>query len=98
MGVALKHHYQANSHHPEYYEAGVAGMTLLDLLEMLVDWKAATLRHTNGDLRRSLNINTERFHIDSQLKAILENTAMALGLLQDKASIPADSRVREERQ
>ena len=81
MGVALKHHYENNTHHPEHYEDGIAGMTLLDLLEMLIDWKAATLRHTNGNLKKSMEISVERFRIDSQLKAVLENTAMSLGCL-----------------
>jgi hypothetical protein len=44
MGSALEHHYAHNSHHPEHYEDGVRGMTLLDLLEMLCDWKAASER------------------------------------------------------
>jgi len=44
MGEALEHHYAHNSHHPEGHEAGIAGMSLLDLLEMLCDWKAASER------------------------------------------------------
>lgn len=47
MGAALEHHYQANSHHPEHFENGIAGMSLLDLIEMLCDWKAASERHSN---------------------------------------------------
>lgn len=45
MGSALEHHYEHNSHHPEHYENGIAGMSLLDLIEMLCDWKAASERH-----------------------------------------------------
>jgi len=45
MGTALEHHYENNSHHPEHYETGISGMSLLDLLEMIVDWKAASERH-----------------------------------------------------
>src|SRR3990172_12749776 len=41
MGGALKHHYENNSHHPEHFPNGINGMTLLDLIEMLADWKAA---------------------------------------------------------
>jgi len=44
MGEALEHHYAANSHHPEHYPNGIAGMSLIDLLEMLCDWKAASER------------------------------------------------------
>lgn len=46
MGVALEHHYRENSHHPEHYERGITGMSLLDLIEMLVDWQAASERHS----------------------------------------------------
>lgn len=46
MGEALEHHYAANSHHPEHFESGIRGMSLLDLIEMLCDWKAASERHT----------------------------------------------------
>ena len=61
MGVALKHHYENNTHHPEHFESGVNGMTLLDVLEMLADWKAATMRHADGDIQESLRINKDRF-------------------------------------
>ena len=81
LGKALEHHYAHNSHHPEKHAHGIAGMTLLDLAEMLVDWKAATERHADGDLKKSLEINKERFGIDSQLSAILHNTARDLGFI-----------------
>src|SRR5690554_941138 len=45
---SLDAHYAANSHHPEHFGAGINGMTLLDLIEMLCDWKAATERHADG--------------------------------------------------
>src|SRR3970040_1780650 len=54
MKPALDHHYQANKHHPEFYKDGIAGMSLLDLVEMLLDWKAATLRHADGDIKKSI--------------------------------------------
>lgn len=81
MKVALDHHYAANSHHPEHYENGVNGMSLLDVLEMLADWKAATERHTDGNLSKSMDINKERFDISDQLYEILLNTAKELGWL-----------------
>lgn len=78
MGPALQHHYEHNSHHPEHFANGINGMSLLDLLEMLADWKAATLRHDDGDLIKSLEINRERFQISDQLYEILENTIIEL--------------------
>lgn len=59
-------------------DSGVAGMSLLDLIEMLCDWKAATERHNDGSIARSLKINRERFNISDQLQSILENTAREL--------------------
>jgi hypothetical protein len=84
MGEALKHHYAHNSHHPEHYELGVRGMDLLDLVEMLADWKAATLRHADGDLLRSIEINQERFGYSDELKALLHNTAERLGWIDEE--------------
>jgi len=74
MGVALKHHYENNSHHPEHFENGINGMNLMDLLEMLADWQAACLRHDDGDIRKSLEINKKRFGISDQLAEILQNS------------------------
>ena len=74
MKPAIQHHYAHNSHHPEHYDRGIAGMDLLDLVEMFCDWKAASLRHKDGDFAASLQINKERFGISDQLMAILENS------------------------
>jgi hypothetical protein len=74
MGEALKHHYAHNSHHPEHRPNGIRDMSLVDLLEMLCDWKAATLRHANGDIRRSIEQNQQRFGYSDELKSILLNT------------------------
>lgn len=76
IGPALAHHYANNSHHPEHYAEGVAGMDLFDVIEMLCDWQAASQRTKDGaaNFERSLEINRERFKIDPQLAAILRNT------------------------
>jgi Family of unknown function (DUF5662) len=77
---AVQHHYQENTHHPEHYEDGVNGMSLLDLIEMLCDWKAASLRTKDGDLMGSLAHNIDRFGIGSQLADVLRNTIRELDL------------------
>ena len=77
---ALEHHYTNNRHHPEYHKDGVNDMDLVDLIEMLVDWKAASERHNNGNIRKSIEINAQRFRMDSQLQRIFENTVKNLGL------------------
>lgn len=77
---AIQHHYKANSHHPEFYENGIDGMSLFDVLEMLLDWKAATERMQNGgDIRASLTINRDRFKLSPQLESILANTVREMG-------------------
>lgn len=74
LKVALDHHYANNSHHPEHYNNGVNGFDLFDLVEMFMDWKAATERHANGDILKSIEINKERFGISEQICEIFRNT------------------------
>lgn len=78
MLPALTHHYEENRHHPEHFSRGIYGMNLIDLVEMMADWKAAGERHSDGDIERSIKINAERFHISEELTTILVNTAKAL--------------------
>lgn len=75
MKTGLDHHYAVNRHHPEHFPNGIAGMTLVDLIEMLADWRAATERHADGSLVKSLAIQKDRFGISDQLAEILWNTA-----------------------
>jgi hypothetical protein len=84
MGPALDHHYANNRHHPEFFNEGIIGMNLVDLLEMLADWKAATLRHDNGDLRKSIEINQKRFGYGDEIKRALLNTADDMGWLDER--------------
>lgn len=70
----LDHHYGNNSHHPEYHADGIDGMNLLDIVEMLADWCAATKRHDDGNIHKSLEINAKRFKMSPQLVSILTNS------------------------
>lgn len=79
LGVALEHHYANNPHHPEHWPNGLVDMSLLDIIEMLIDWKAASERHTNGDIYTSIELNQERFGYSDELKAIFINTAEEMG-------------------
>lgn len=83
LKVGLDHHYKNNSHHPEHYSDGINGMDLFDLIEMFFDWKAATERHNDGDIFKSITINKERFKLSGQLEQILINTADRLGWNDD---------------
>ena len=83
MKSALDHHYASNRHHPEHFVNGINDMTLIDILEMFCDWKASTLRHNDGNLLKSIEINAERFNMDGQLKQILLNTARMIDEHED---------------
>jgi len=61
------------------FRPNVAKMTLLDVVEMLCDWKAATERHADGDITKSIQINRKRFEISDQLAEILDNTRKEMG-------------------
>lgn len=73
---ALEHHYSENSHHPEYYgEKGVKGMDLIDIIEMIADWKASTFKYKEGDILKGIEINQSRFKYSDGLKSIFITTA-----------------------
>lgn len=79
LDLALKHHYEHNSHHPEFYKKGIDDMSLLDIVELFADWKAATERHDTGDIEKSIEINQKRFNISKQLCNIFRNTVKEMG-------------------
>ena len=78
MNVAIQHHYANYRHHPEHFDRGINDMNLVDIVEMLCDWKAASLRQNDGNLLKSIELNAQRFKYDDQLKQILINTAKLL--------------------
>lgn len=78
MKEALDHHYANNTHHPEHYKSGIEDMNLLDMIEMFVDWYAASKRHNDGNLRTSIAKNQTRFGMTDQLTRIFENTVPVL--------------------
>ena len=74
MKPALDSHYADNPHHPEHYDNGIKDMDLVDLIEMICDWKSATLRHNDGDIYKSIELNQKRFGYSDELKQIFKNT------------------------
>ncbi len=72
---ALDHHYARNRHHPEHWKNGIQDMDLIDLLELICDWKASSLRQNNGNLLMSIDSNQERFGFSKELSIIFQNTA-----------------------
>lgn len=75
---AVQHHYRNNRHHPEFWKDGIRDMTLIDLIEMLADWKAASQSTTGGSILQSISKNRERFKISPELEKILVNTVVFL--------------------
>ncbi len=74
LGPALTHHYAKNRHHPEHHKRGIRDMNLIDMLEMLCDWKAGSERHNDGNIRKSIQFNGQRFGMPVELVEIFENS------------------------
>jgi hypothetical protein len=89
LGPALQHHFAENDHHPEHWPNGVQDMSLLSLLEMLCDWRAASerVKQRTDDPEKvqtfeaGLAYNQERFGYSDELAGILLNTARELEML-----------------
>lgn len=89
MKPALDHHYEHNRHHPEYFiihgkmddsdvQYPVSHMNLIDIVEMFCDWLAASKRHKDGNVSKSIEINEKRFNMSYQLSSIFKNTIEVL--------------------
>lgn len=76
-------HHSKNRHHVQCHKNGILGMSLIDVLEMLADWKAAGERHEDGgDILRSIKINSAKHGFDKQILALLVNTAEEMGWME----------------
>lgn len=73
MDEGLSHHHKNNRHHPEHFENGIKGMNLIDVLEMTLDWKAASVR-SDTDIYKGIELNQNRFGFSDELKQIIINT------------------------
>lgn len=71
---ALDHHYAKNRHHCEHFTNGIQDMNLIDLIEMLIDWKASSERQQNGNILKSIDLNQDRFGYSNELSKIFKNT------------------------
>ena len=72
---ALSHHYRYNRHHPEHFGNGISGMTIMDLTELICDWKASSERQKDGDIFDGIEKASQRFNYDKKMIKILSNTA-----------------------
>jgi hypothetical protein len=76
---AVDHHYQNNRHHTGFHENGIDDMNLIDIIEMICDWKAAERRSPDKKLKDTLEYAKNKYKIDTQLFKIIENTLNELG-------------------
>jgi hypothetical protein len=78
----LQKHYASNCHHPEFYgEAGIQGMSLLTVLEMVADWYVACSLGGRSSFQESLAVNFKRFGISVEMQGFITRTAREMGLL-----------------
>jgi hypothetical protein len=49
-------------------------MNLVDIMEMFVDWYCASKRHADGNIRKSIDINKERYKFSDDLAQIFVNS------------------------
>lgn len=66
-------HYERNPH-PEFYNNGINGMSLVDFIEMVCDWKAAVRRHKTGNIYNSIAIGKNRFNLSAQVEDLILNS------------------------
>ena len=73
LDKGLKHHYEYNRHHPEHFDNGVDDMTLIDIIEMIIDWKVS-IEQNGKKLEDEIGYNFDKYNISDQLKKIIMNT------------------------
>ena len=72
---AVEHHYRNNRHHTGYWkERDINGMNLIDIIEMLADWKAAERRSPDKTLEDTFEFAFKKYKIEDQLAQIIKNT------------------------
>lgn len=81
MKPAIDHHHQLNSHHPEHFRNGVAGMNIIDLVEMFADWCA--VMHKKGE-KINTHRGAQRYKFDPQLVNIFQNTEEMAEIIRAK--------------
>ena len=78
---ALDHHYAKNRHHPQHWPNGIKDMDLVDLIEMICDWLAASKKHDNGNIYESLEKNQKRFRYSDNDKNFYKTTSSRIETL-----------------
>ena len=69
----LDHHFQVNRHHPEHFKNKVNDMNLIDFIEMVADWFAASLR-SDTSFMDGLAGNVKKYELPEMIVNIIKNT------------------------
>lgn len=82
MGAGWEEHYKNADHHIEHFANGIEGMNLMQIIEMLCDWKAAAERDgRTWDFERSWDYvfkDNDDVRNNTILKSVCMNTAKFL--------------------
>jgi hypothetical protein len=70
----LNHHYEVNDHHPEHFKNGIADMNLIQMLEMICDWTAASML-SDTPIREGIKKNQNTNNFSDDLFEILARTS-----------------------
>jgi hypothetical protein len=69
----MDHHFEVNRHHPEHFEHMVNDMNIVDFVEMVCDWFAASLR-SDTTFMEGLDGNAKKYDLPETMVNILKNT------------------------
>ena len=70
-GGCIALHFSRNRHHPEYFKS-VKDMGLFDLMEMVIDWKAASETYGRASMAEGLAVHRNRFDFDDWQWKVIE--------------------------
>lgn len=79
---AIDHHYAYNLHHTKHWPNGINNMSLIDIVEMVADWRAAERRSPDRTLKDTMEDAFKKYKIEGQLKQAIINTMEALRWIQ----------------
>lgn len=88
MQPTLDHHFARNSHHPEHHAAGILGMDMLDLIEMVCDWIAASRRDGKALVPYIRGGASRRFEIPEALAELMVRSVSPILDVELRRSIP----------
>ena len=75
---AVDSHHQKNRHHTGFHKNGINDMTLIDIIEMICDWRAAARRSPDKAFADTLDYAYKKYGVNEQLRKIMENTFKSL--------------------